>query len=861
MVLSIGSEIAGWFTNMIRTFFFSIDSIIYNAIEKVYDLFEVIATTTIMSQDTIASLGDRIYDLLAIFMIFKVTLSLITYVVSPNSFNDGKTGIGALTRNVVLVLALLVLVPYAFNLAFKAQKVVLADNIIPKLIFGDKTTNGSITNAGEKMAFIGMSAFIYPDSSVVTDCADLVVNGKINDKCSGWTDNNTTDGKITSDVKEAPYKSLGEVSSALTNDDKNQSVFTGKDIGNYVTGFNESSFDLAYRTKLVTAKTVEGNYVFNYSLLLSTVVGVIILLLLINFCMDIAVRSIKLSFLQLIAPVPVISFIDPKSGKDGMFKKWYQMCFSTYLSLFIRLFIIYFVIYIINLIGDSNLTNVVTGEQVTGFWLKLFMMIGALMFAKQMPKILEGLGIKMDSGGFTLNPLKKVEKDSLGGKQLVGGAKGLAATLGAAGLAGGVNFASRALNKDTWNKGFLRGAGKSVGSAIGGFTSAGFRGVRKTAKGEKMGKVFTDSYGEAMFAKLQREDLTRKGSTLPGRIKSDFNRFTGNLNAAQQQSLDIARLEAEKKYESENLASEKRQMLLEKNQKLKIHNDNSANLAAIKDKVATAKFTGINGEFYNVKDRQDVVDNLTANGKFYAEVGSDVYAKVGDTISYERKLTKEDVINGATISEKKDGKIYVRKATEKDVERGAKIIVKTKATEEDVRRGTTRKATKEDVANLVLTVKGTDADKNLKNEQKKVLAYLKENDEETKTRMKYLNESEIDLSNVDSLSEIKTLIGGEATKIGAINAEYYEREEQAKAAEEDLENKYAKLIEEASAGKTANEADNASRWVNTPQQPGWMPTPENVDPTSYTRSYTLQGAPDISDEPHHRPHSGQPPRR
>lgn len=585
MVLSIGSEIAGWFTNMIRTFFFSIDSIIYNAIEKVYDLFEVIATTTIMSQDTIASLGDRIYDLLAIFMIFKVTLSLITYVVSPNSFNDSKTGIGALTRNVVLVLALLVLVPYAFNLAFKAQKVVLADNIIPKLIFGDKTTNGSITNAGEKMAFIGMSAFIYPDSSVVTDCADLVVNGKINDKCSGWTDNNTTDGKITSDVKEAPYKSLGEVSSALTNDDKDQSVFTGKDIGNYVTGFNESSFDLAYRTKLVTAKTVEGNYVFNYSLLLSTVVGVIILLLLINFCMDIAVRSIKLSFLQLIAPVPVISFIDPKSGKDGMFKKWYQMCFSTYLSLFIRLFIIYFVIYIINLIGDSNLTNVVTGEQVTGFWLKLFMMIGALMFAKQMPKILEGLGIKMDSGGFTLNPLKKVEKDALGGKQLVGGAKGLAAgtMIGAAGA--------------------LTGAG---GTRL---LSGAFGGLKSGLQGKKFGEVRKDQV--ARNAEMRR--AIASGSSLHERIgarTSSYFGTPGRLGEIEHQKMDkqnrIDNLTAQKKGRSGKIMDIKRAIEGEKSMQGAISS---------MEKRATDKIKNGEGrqgqEYLKLKARYD---HLAANG-------------------------------------------------------------------------------------------------------------------------------------------------------------------------------------------------------------------------------------------------------
>lgn len=580
-ISSAVGAIGGWFSNMIREFFFAIDSIIYGAIEKVYDLFEVISTTTIMSQDQISSLGDRIYDLLAIFMIFKVTLSLITYVVSPNSFNDGKSGIGALTRNVVLVLALLVLTPYAFNLAFKAQKTILADNIIPKLIFGEETSNGSITNAGEKMSFIAMSAFIYPDSAVVTECADLVVDGKINPECSGWSGGDT----ITSSTTEAPYKTLGDVANALTKDEKDQSNFTEVNIKNYVTGFNNSSFALAYRSKLVTAKTVEGSYVFNYSWLLSTAVGVVILLLLINFCMDVAVRSIKLSFLQLIAPVPIISFIDPKSGKDGMFKKWYKMCFSVYLSLFIRLFIIYFVVYIINLIGDSNLSNVVTGEQVTGFWLKLFMMIGALMFAKQMPKILEGLGIKLDSGGFTLNPLKKVEKDALGGKQLLGGAKGLAA--GA----------------------MIGTAGMLTGAGIGRSLTGTFGGLKSGIQGKKFGEIRKDQV--ARNAEMRR--AIASGSSIPERFgarTSSFFGTPGRLGEIEHQKIDrqnkIDTNTAKKKDKANQIAQIKRAIEGEKTMQGAI----SSMEKRAQDKIRNGE--GRQGEIYLKKKAQ--YDYLAANG-------------------------------------------------------------------------------------------------------------------------------------------------------------------------------------------------------------------------------------------------------
>ena len=188
---------------------------------------------------------------------------------------------------------------------------------------------------------------------------------------------------------------------------------------NYVAGVEGKSLGMMFRKEMAIASDKDKNYIMDYQWLISTVVGVIILLLLVTYCMDIAVRSIKLAFLQLIAPIPVISYIDPKSGKDGLFKKWYETCFKTYLSLFIRLLVIYLAVYIISIVSDLQFVDVITGEYQTGLLIKVFIIIGALMFAKQLPEILKGLGIKLDGDGkFTLNPLRKVENQAIGGKYL-----------------------------------------------------------------------------------------------------------------------------------------------------------------------------------------------------------------------------------------------------------------------------------------------------------------------------------------------------------------------------------------------------------------------------------------------------------
>lgn len=469
-----------WFQTLMRQFFFGIDRIVFNFISTIYDLLISIARTSVLSQSEIIQMADRIYKLLAIFMIFKVTFSLIMYVVNPDDFSDKSKGISKLGTNIIISLALLILTPYIFNYAYSLQTIVLEDNSLASLVFGDNgTKNKFLNSAGEDMAFITMRPFFMPNTSIssFSSCVQL------NDACFD----------------------------ALSKKADDDSKFTPMMVSNYRAGIGASNLGLMFRQDLAAATIEDGEevYVMDYKYLFSTVVGVVVVLLLISFCMDVAVRSIKLSFLQLIAPIPIISYVDPKSGKDGLFKKWYQMCFKTYLSLFIRLLALYFAVYIISLLGD--LTDIVDGSQQTNFLVIIFIVIGALMFAKQLPKILEGLGIKLDGGGFNINPLKKMENDMIGGKQISKAAKvpmkyaGRAAKgLATAGAVGGAALLT--------GQG-LRGMGKAFGGAM---------------KGEKFGKNFSNSYKAAHDRKREVAQMRADGVS-PSQVRwENFkNKFRG----------------------------------------------------------------------------------------------------------------------------------------------------------------------------------------------------------------------------------------------------------------------------------------------------------------------------------------------
>ena len=499
---------AGWFASLIRSFFFGIDKIVYSFMPILYDFLISIARTSILTQADIADMADRIYRLLAVFMVFKVTFSLVIYTVNPDDFTDKEKGAGKLVTNIVISLALLILTPYIFNYAFQLQTIVLEDNTMQSLIFGSEANNANlnVTNSpGDKMAYMTIQPFFLPNYALTAL-----------ESCSQLYDVDTINSSDRLKVNKACEKALNTATGNLIA------------VDNYIQGINNGSFGLVFRSDILNVSIedyVSNNkeYIIDYRYIFSTVVGVVIDLILISFCMDVAVRSVKLSFLQLIAPIPIISYVDPKSGKDGLFKKWYQMSFKTYLSLFIRLLAVYFATFIISKV--DGMVDIIDGTNVSNFFIKIFIIIGSLMFAKQLPKILEGLGIKLDGDGkLFLNPIKKINEQTLGGKQLT------SAT--GAGLAGAAAFGTNLIAR----KG-------NIFSAAAGALSATGRGLINARKGEGLTKNFSNSYNTAMKNRQSRAD--RKADDVgwaemqESKIKQKLGMHTGGDNV--KSATDLAK--------------------------------------------------------------------------------------------------------------------------------------------------------------------------------------------------------------------------------------------------------------------------------------------------------------------------------
>ncbi len=374
-----------WILDGVRNVFGVIDNIIFSLIAIVYDIILQITKIEIFSPDSksVQDITGRIYGLLAIIMLFKVSFSLISYLVNPDGMTDKSKGAQKIIANVLIVLMLIIITPTAFTKLYQAQNAILEDNIIPKFILGRPEE----TLEGNKSYYMS------------SKCEEEGFN----------MSSTNTDGNFISLLIFRPFYQI-ESSRGNSRDD----------IASYCEiGTNGNAQVALYTLNLSILNSapngIKDTYVIDYKFFLSTITGIIVLLIFISFCFDIAVRCIKLGFLQIIAPVPIISYIDPKSGKDGMFKKWLKEVGKTWASLFIRLVGLFFAVSIIELIVNQNIFAQVGSHKL---WVELFVIIGAFIFAKQLPKLIENiLGIKLDSH-LILNPIKKIKEEALGGKTI-----------------------------------------------------------------------------------------------------------------------------------------------------------------------------------------------------------------------------------------------------------------------------------------------------------------------------------------------------------------------------------------------------------------------------------------------------------
>lgn len=391
-----------WFTDILNMFFTFLDRIVYGLITFLYQLLLYLANLDLFGMsdlsnpdNVITNFSSRVYALLGIFMLFKISFSILQYMVNPDDFSDKGKGFGKMVTNVLISLCLIVAVPYIFSLAFEAQGTILKSNFLGQLILGNTTTSGESTS--ESLKDMNLNEEMAEDLQFLVYGSFFSVDSSVTDKCSSGP----VLGTKSMAQNEGCLKYLAERFESVGGENKLGDFFAAGGADSTARRFDAFG-------EVVNIKTEDNKYLFKYMPVISTVAGGFVVVMLLSFCIDVAVRIIKLGFLEIIAPIPIISYMDPKqSGKDGMLGRWGSECFKTYLSLFIRLAIIYFAFFVVDLVANqilaSSTDQIYLNEQApTGLmavFVQVMVILGVFMFAKEVPKLFERLIPGMQGAG------------------------------------------------------------------------------------------------------------------------------------------------------------------------------------------------------------------------------------------------------------------------------------------------------------------------------------------------------------------------------------------------------------------------------------------------------------------------------
>lgn len=68
--------------------------------------------------------------------------------------------------------------------------------------------------------------------------------------------------------------------------------------------------------------------------ILALIAGIALIVFILLLCVDVVVRNLKLMLLEMLAPIPIISYVDPK---DKIFNNWLKSYVSVYVDLFLKL--------------------------------------------------------------------------------------------------------------------------------------------------------------------------------------------------------------------------------------------------------------------------------------------------------------------------------------------------------------------------------------------------------------------------------------------------------------------------------------------------------------------------------------------
>ena len=286
MAQAILGTIGDLIERVLTHIFLFIDTFVYWLVNLAYQTFLAISQIRIFSNEDLYDLSQRIYIIIGVVALFLVAYALLLAIINPDS-NNKEHSLGKVVPNIALAIIGIAIVPSAFNVMYDVQHAILCGNVIPKLILGNSYSDGFDVNSeepnqiGAQMATLLFKSFFYP----------LDENGE------------PVDISQTGGVASQIYENDCDGAECLTLEQAYAEIEAGAPF-----------FTLKKFSDAVVDEEI--GYVF----IISTIAGGFCVYVLASLCLDMALRAVKLSYLQVIAPLPILTIIIP--GQKKVFSNW-----------------------------------------------------------------------------------------------------------------------------------------------------------------------------------------------------------------------------------------------------------------------------------------------------------------------------------------------------------------------------------------------------------------------------------------------------------------------------------------------------------------------------------------------------------
>lgn len=610
-------------------FLLLLDAIVYSVVVYIYNIFQIVAQLnfSVISSWT-QPLVNRIEALIMVLILFKLGMSFIQYMITPEKFNDKATGGSALLINIVICSVLLVSYQFIFTVFNELSMLIIGYQDGYEFTVLKQIADVESENGGDEAGLLGRFIFgeKFESENFGKQLAAITLFSFFDDKV-----NNRSDDALAKIYKqssdEVNFFEITNIADAIYRDSNDE------EIANH--GSTEYRFPL-----------------------LSTAVGIYLVYTLTVLTIEVAIRIFKLIILQITAPIAIITTIEGGT-KSKTFQSFYKTYISVYTSLFLRVAVVYLVSALVIMFTQNfDTLNIGTRSSIMGGFVFVIIVVSLFTFAKKIPSFIDkALGLNSSGDGEGAAGFKGLMKSmgaavGLGVGALGGMAAGVAAGGGVGGAVSGLFggayrgatggyrannvadfFRNQRSNVGTSfgntlrsqaNGGFLRNAALGLGAATGVNAIHNARMDREIENENNSWKTVTDNY-EKDQAKYDKninkgnEEISRLQDEMAG-VDSGFKDVQGNAIAYGASADDFARRVADNDMDvrvaEANLSALKtqrgasRDKMLEAETKVKIARD-KAEAAARKEFKDQEDTRGITAKRTEVKSQTELKKNST----------------------------------------------------------------------------------------------------------------------------------------------------------------------------------------------------------------------------------------------------------